>query len=310
MSIFGPPSDSVTSSAADAATTDYVDQQDALRVLKAGNTMTRNLVVDPGTGPSDTTVSGLGVAISEGNLAIGVTGGGPEIDLLQSADIPGRGVRHRNGTNNENVSYGWNASGRYEVRHTQLGAPQVLVVNEIRSDGAGNGYLTALNDPVQQTDAVTKNYVDGRMDRVFMIARIRTGTQDHQTGNLDTTNHVAISTIFLHAYGVSAASWNPTTPAAGVYSVTASLRFQAPAGTGSLANVYTSINGSVSYAIDTNIVYRVYGRTNNMSSWHSFQLSGLVTLSQGDTLGLTCSYGTGVWTFHTTASMQIARVSI
>jgi hypothetical protein len=176
---------------------------------------------------------------------------------------------------------------------------------------------TATGPPVTpSTDATTNNYVDSRTDRVFVVARVGTETQDHQSVDLNASGpHVSISAIFQHAYGVSAASWNSTTglftaPAGGVYTVAANLRIQAPAGTGSLANVYTSINGSTAYATDTNIAYRVYGRTSNLSSWHSFDLTGLVTLNQGDTLGLTCSHGSGLWTFHTTASMQIGRISI
>jgi len=198
----------------------------------------------------------------------------------------------------------------------QLGDPnqqQLIMYQRIAMNGNQIKYLPT---PADSGDAATKGYVDEKDARVFTIARVGAGAQDHQTVDLGASGpHVAIGAIFQYAYGVSAAAWNSATglftaPAGGAYAVTANLRIQAPAGVGSLANVYTSINGSTTYGTDTNIVYRVYGRTNNLSLWHSFEVTGLVTLNQGDTLGLNCSYGTGVWTFHTTASMQIGRISI
>ena len=160
------------------------------------------------------------------------------------------------------------------------------------------------------------DYVRDRTDRVFAVAHVGAGSNDNQSVNLDAPgSHASIGSVFQYTYGDSAASWDTTTglftaPVDGVYVVSINLRIQAPAGVGSLANVYTSINGSVTYGTDTNIVYRVYGRTNNLSQWHSFEMSGLVSLEPGDTLGLNSSYSTGTWTFHTSASIQMARLSI
>jgi hypothetical protein len=180
----------------------------------------------------------------------------------------------------------------------------------------GFDLLKDVDEPTRPQNAATKGYVDGRTGRVFTIVRVGTGTQDHQTADLDAAgNHINLGAVFRHKFGVSKDAWDVSTglytaPADGVYFVAVNLRIQAPAGTGSLANVYTSVNGSTDYEMGTNIVYRVYEQMSNRSAWHSFEIAGLVALSKGDTLRLVCSCGSGMWTFHTTATMQIGRFSI
>ena len=75
-----------------------------------------------------------------------------------------------------------------------------------------------------------------------------------------------------------------------------------------MGNVYTSKNGSVIYASDPDSVYLVYKTPVSPTTHHSFHLSGAVSLTAGETLGLNCSHGWGVWLFHTASTLQTLRL--
>lgn len=183
----------------------------------------------------------------------------------------------------------------------------------------GGNYIRSLATPVNNNDAANKLYVDGlAKPRLNLIPRIGQTTQDHQTIDFDITGpHVPIGYLFKFCTGTNASNWNTATglytvpsDGAGIYFVVGNFRVRSPLGVGTLANMYTSINGNTTYGTATNIVYRVYSRTNNLDTWHSFEIAGYIILNAGDTVGINCSYATGTWEFHTTGSLQMARFGI
>ena len=177
MSIFGPPSSGpVCGDDLDNHTTKaYVDSNDALRVFRSRDTMTGilnvNTAADPGRDAivaiTDTAIIKLenrGIGITKGNLAVGTSAGGPEIDILQASTLPEGGVRLRNVTNTEFYQLGWNVLGRLELRKTGVTYPPTTVCEFTGS------HITALKDPIAPSDAATKNYVDRRKPLVTVWA--------------------------------------------------------------------------------------------------------------------------------------------
>ena len=303
MSIFGCRGTNGVTDSQNAATKNYVDTQDNLRVLKAGDTMSGDLRMSIG---SDT-VRLLGcVDLSEGkgfSLPLGNFQ-----NQLQFAVIPPPQTQT---PVTMHTTHGFLVMKNNEPV-CQLGDPgpdnQVIVHRRIAMN---NNLIKFLRDPVDPQDAATKGFVDTQTERVVVIARV--GRTNNEHAEITLGGHTALGKLFRYAYGNSAASWANgvfTAPADGVYTVSIELRVRSPRDTGSLGNVYTSKNGSTSYGTDVDIIYRVYSRTGALSTWHSLELCGIVTLTKGDTLGLNSSWGSSTWEFHTSASIHIGRISI
>jgi hypothetical protein len=173
----------------DAVTKIYVDDG---FVNITGDTMTGDLIVDGAL--ATTTIGDQGIDIEDGNIAIGRATGGPAVDIQQRALIPGDGIRVRNQGDTIFFQQGINAANNLEIRHTQVPVPQVSIITELRSDLAGNGYISSLNDPVLSSDAATKNYVDNKAYiTVFANKNLSTtnglneysfGNGSHSTGNI------------------------------------------------------------------------------------------------------------------------------
>jgi len=170
--------------------------------------------------------------------------------------------------------------------------------------------------PLDDYVSLNNSYADIHSDRVFVIARV--GVREKDAKNIDlnaSEQDVNIGTIFRHSYGVSAAAWNPTTglftaPVGGLYAFTVHLLILTKADKPRFGGVYASINGSTAVTTDPNIACRLYQQTDNRDRWHPFEFADLVSLNQGETLGLNCMYGAGVWAFNAASTLKIGRVSI
>ena len=110
MSIFGAaaPQTSLEEGVDLTSIRSYIDEQDGLRVLKAGDTMTGTLTIEPDdfnaivatpSGGSTTTINFHGMQVSGGGaIGVGVApGGGPSLNIHQRRDIDlTDGIRVRN----------------------------------------------------------------------------------------------------------------------------------------------------------------------------------------------------------------------
>jgi len=180
----------------------------------------------------------------------------------------------------------------------------------------GRHLVQEVLDPLALQDAATKNYVDARTDRVFVVARPFEGAQPFENASnmsfvLSLTEPKPI--VLSYATGDSAPFWDPTTgtfttPFNGVYAVTANLGVTPTNADSPLSVVYTSINGSEFTPSNANIVYHIFNLPIAPPSGHEIRLAGLVSLASADTLRL-MAIGSGEWTFNRLSLLQIARIS-
>ena len=137
----------------DAATKNYTDGS---FVKKTGDTMTGDLLLSSGL--ANIELNSLGVQVENGNVAIGRSTGGPDLDILQQAPQPGGGIRHRNVTDSQFIQQGFNLADNYEIRHVDA-TPSFNKIGEYVGAG-GMGYITDINNPVADRDVANKSYVD------------------------------------------------------------------------------------------------------------------------------------------------------
>ena len=145
--------------AQDAATKKYVDTNSSSndKVSKSGDTMTGPLIIedDRVAVPATITADLCGLSVTNGNVAEGRMGGGPELDIIQSGAHFGYGIRVRNSTDDKHCQMGWENDG-LSLYQVDLGSPE----NKIFT--VSNSRLTNVKDPVNNQDVATKNYVDNK----------------------------------------------------------------------------------------------------------------------------------------------------
>ena len=303
----------------DAATKNYVDAQGEQHVLKAGDTMTGDLAMignlvsglpttyRPLYSGDEATSWGQTVGLVSDAVNILVEKGGGDTmtgPLTMSANKVTAVAKPTSPYDAATKSYvdTWDGLRVLKAGDTMTG-PLSMSANKI----------SAVANPKSPQDAATKAYVDMVGARVFINAR-RAQSNNKLTVDLSAGTHTPLGPLFPYPSGMSSTAWNPvaglfTAFADGVYAVAANWRIKSDTAGASLGNVYTSVNGSTDYGMNTSQVYIRYEWPGDRTSWHSWGLYGCVRLSTGETVGITSSYGTGSWTFHTSASMQVCRVS-
>jgi len=158
--------------ATDAVNSDYVTSN---AVQKSGDTMTGVLTVDTSiltgrdaivalTESATTTIESRGVSIVDGNLSIGRSPGGPDIEVQQVTDAAySSGMRIVNTAATNHVQMQWNLDGDFGISRTDGGVPALTC--SIDSSGS----IVGVTDPTVAQGVATKIYVDsavaGRVDK-------------------------------------------------------------------------------------------------------------------------------------------------
>ncbi len=135
----------------DVTTENYVDEN---MVSKFGDTITGPLTIRDSAGSQTTILNDrLGLSVMGGNIGIGTAAGGPELDIKQSGEVFGSGLRIRDSDNRKHCQFGWVNSkfSLYRVDQGQFG-DKIFSVHNKR--------LTELQDPENNQDVATKAYVD------------------------------------------------------------------------------------------------------------------------------------------------------
>lgn len=112
---------------------------------------------------------------------------------------------------------------------------------------------------------------------------------------------------------VSGSPLKYTAPADGLYNLQLILRTKLDSSniaspSNSLANVYFCRNGSSDYVSGYWALYKFYSPVPNMADWHSFDVSGVMYLDEGDEIDIRFAYGNGIWNFHRSSSYRITKV--
>ena len=158
----------------DATTKAYADAVTQQRMLRSGDTMTGVLTVNTASAPGRVAINAITdvaitqienreVSVSKGNLVVGTSAGGPDVDINLRDAPPAGGIRLKR--NADRFHLGVNNSGKLEFLHVD-GDAELATICEFTKTGR----ITSLANPIDLQDAATKNYVD--MTRVKPIITI------------------------------------------------------------------------------------------------------------------------------------------
>ena len=93
---FGRDSSKDTKTVSSGVSVKYINDN---FLRKHGDTMTGSLTIQDTAGVSTILNNRKGISVSGGNIAVGTSAGGPEIDIRQSGEVYTSGLRIRNSDN-------------------------------------------------------------------------------------------------------------------------------------------------------------------------------------------------------------------